>query len=199
MCFRAIGCQYSTLNRLFGCVFLVWRHHLREVSKSLVHSFRRFFLQFSYCLMFLNIQIDLIILKTFDQQFTLTTKKSLHIIFKATLHTQANRAVDCHCPATVKPLLDDQVRGNSPVCITAEWPQQMAHLHRSANGRLLSDRGWSSHLLLGQCGGRFQLRSESSHWELLVWWQRAWCAGLLSSLAVWPEHWDNGDKSTSFQ
>jgi len=33
-------------------------------------------------LMFLNIQIDLIILKTFDQQFTLTTKKSLHIIFK---------------------------------------------------------------------------------------------------------------------
>ena len=33
--------------------------------------------------MFLNIQIDLIILKTHDQQFTLTTKKSLHIIFKA--------------------------------------------------------------------------------------------------------------------
>ena len=32
--------------------------------------------------MFLNIQIDLIILKTYDQQFTLTTKKSLHIIFK---------------------------------------------------------------------------------------------------------------------
>jgi len=31
--------------------------------------------------MFLNIQIDLIILKTYDQQFTLTTKKSLHIIF----------------------------------------------------------------------------------------------------------------------
>ena len=32
--------------------------------------------------MFCNIQIDLIILKTYDQQFTLTTKKSLHIIFK---------------------------------------------------------------------------------------------------------------------
>jgi len=31
--------------------------------------------------MFLNIQIDLIILKTYDKQFTLTTKKSLHIIF----------------------------------------------------------------------------------------------------------------------
>jgi len=32
--------------------------------------------------MFLNIQIDLPILKTYDRQFTLTTKKSLHIIFK---------------------------------------------------------------------------------------------------------------------
>jgi len=31
--------------------------------------------------MFLNIHIDLITLKTHDQQFTLTTKKSLHIIF----------------------------------------------------------------------------------------------------------------------
>jgi len=34
-------------------------------------------------LVFLNIQIGWIILKTFDQQFTLTTKKSLHITFKA--------------------------------------------------------------------------------------------------------------------
>jgi len=33
--------------------------------------------------MFHNIQIDLLILKTYDGQFTLTTKKSLHIIFKA--------------------------------------------------------------------------------------------------------------------
>jgi len=32
--------------------------------------------------MFLNIQIDLLILKTYHEQFTLTTKKSLHIIFK---------------------------------------------------------------------------------------------------------------------
>ena len=31
--------------------------------------------------MFLNIQMDLLILKTDDGQFTLTTKKSLHIIF----------------------------------------------------------------------------------------------------------------------
>jgi len=32
--------------------------------------------------MFLNIQIHLLILKTYYGQFTLTTKKSLHIIFK---------------------------------------------------------------------------------------------------------------------
>jgi len=33
-------------------------------------------------LIFLNIQIYLIILETDVEQFTLTTKKSLHIIFK---------------------------------------------------------------------------------------------------------------------
>jgi len=38
--------------------------------------------------MFLNIQMDLIILKTDDEQFTLTTKKSLHIIFKVTWLTR---------------------------------------------------------------------------------------------------------------
>ena len=44
--------------------------------------FKTLFLQFSYLLVFLNIQIGWIILKTCDQQFTLTTKKSLHITFK---------------------------------------------------------------------------------------------------------------------
>jgi len=64
---------------------------LRKVNKSSVRSFGRFFLQFSYCLMFLNIQIDLIVLKTFDQLFTLTTKKSLHIIFKVWLYFLSHR------------------------------------------------------------------------------------------------------------
>jgi len=41
--------------------------------------------------MFLNIHIDLIILKTLDQQFTLMTKKSLHIIFKG---SQRNAIAD---------------------------------------------------------------------------------------------------------
>jgi len=40
--------------------------------------------------MFLNIQTDLIILKTYDQQFSFTTKKSLHIIFKQVVHTHAS-------------------------------------------------------------------------------------------------------------
>ena len=35
---------------------------------------------------FLNIQIDLIILETDVEQFTLTTQKSLHIIFKDILN-----------------------------------------------------------------------------------------------------------------
>ena len=36
--------------------------------------------------MFLNIHMLFIILKTYDKQFTLTTKKSLHIIFNANTH-----------------------------------------------------------------------------------------------------------------
>jgi len=52
-------------------------------SKQIIGAhFQTFFLQYSYFLLFLNIQIYFIILKTYDQQFTLTTKKSLHIIFK---------------------------------------------------------------------------------------------------------------------
>jgi len=39
-------------------------------------------------LTFLNIHIYFIILKPYDQQFTLTTKKSLHIIFKARCNTR---------------------------------------------------------------------------------------------------------------
>jgi len=56
---------------------------LTKSKQIIMPTFSRFFLQFSYFLMFLNIQIGLIMLKTYDQQFTLTTKKSLHIIFKA--------------------------------------------------------------------------------------------------------------------
>jgi len=58
-------------------------------SKQIIDAhFQTFFLQYSYFLTFLNIHIYFIILKTYDQQFTLTTKKSLHIIFKTNVATR---------------------------------------------------------------------------------------------------------------
>ena len=82
ICFSAIGCQHSAFNRLFGCVFLVWRHHLRDVNKSSVRildAFSAIFLSFGVP-QYSN-RLDYI--KACDQQFTLTTKKSLHITFNS--------------------------------------------------------------------------------------------------------------------
>jgi len=58
---------------------------LAKVNKSSCAHFRALFLKIPNVLMFLNIQKDLVILKTYDGQFTSTTKKSLHIIFKASV------------------------------------------------------------------------------------------------------------------
>jgi len=58
---------------------------LAKVNKSLGAHFLAIFLKFPNFLMFLNIRIDLLILKTYYGQLTLTTKKSLHIIFKGSL------------------------------------------------------------------------------------------------------------------
>ena len=44
--------------------------------------------------MFLNIQRDLLILKTYYGQFTLTTKKSLHIIFKVVFMISVTTAAE---------------------------------------------------------------------------------------------------------
>ena len=55
---------------------------LAKVNKASGAHSLALFLKFPNFLMFLNIQIDLLILKTYHGQFTLTTKKSLHIIFK---------------------------------------------------------------------------------------------------------------------
>jgi len=63
--------------------------------------------------MFVNIQIDLIILKTDDEQFTLTTKKkSLRITFKTTGKSQTHNS-DNTCPSKWPfierlPVLSDQ-------------------------------------------------------------------------------------------
>jgi len=48
-----------------------------------MRTFRRFFLKFCYFWRSSISQTDLTILKTDDKQFTLTMKKSSHIIFKA--------------------------------------------------------------------------------------------------------------------
>ena len=56
---------------------------LAKVNKSSGTHFRALFLKFPNFLVFLYIQIDLLILKTYDGQFTLTTKKSLHIIYNS--------------------------------------------------------------------------------------------------------------------
>jgi len=56
---------------------------LTKIKQVVMRTFKRFFPTIWLFLMFLNVQIDLIILKTYDQQFTLTTKKSLLIIFNA--------------------------------------------------------------------------------------------------------------------
>jgi len=54
---------------------------LAKVNKSSGAHFQALFLKCHNFLMILNIQIDLLILKTYYGQFTLTIKKSLRIIF----------------------------------------------------------------------------------------------------------------------
>ena len=81
MCCYRISCHHSTLNGLFHC-FRGMTSLLAKSKQTIGAHFQAFFLQYSYFLMFLNIQIHVNILKTYDPQFTLTTKKSLHIICK---------------------------------------------------------------------------------------------------------------------
>jgi len=75
----------------FGCFLVCFpgmTSSLPKVNKSSGVHFLALFLKFPNFLMFLNIQIDLLILKTYYGQFTLTTEKSLHIIFKTRYHSQ---------------------------------------------------------------------------------------------------------------
>jgi len=67
--------QHLTLNRLFGCLFS-WYDVITCKSKQIIGCTLTdaLILKLSYFLMFLNIQIDLTILKTDDEQFILTTK-----------------------------------------------------------------------------------------------------------------------------
>jgi len=65
VCCCTIGCQHSTLNRLFWLCFPGMTSSLAKSTQIIGVHFQTFFLQFSHFLMFLNIQIYLIILKTY--------------------------------------------------------------------------------------------------------------------------------------
>jgi len=79
ICCVMFECFTQHSNSLFLVCFPGMTASLAIVNKPLSGAF---FSKISYFLMFLNIQIDLLILKTYYGQFTLTTKKSLHTIFK---------------------------------------------------------------------------------------------------------------------
>jgi len=72
--------------------------------------------------------------------------------------------------------------------VTPRWPWLTACLQRSAGGRLLSLRIWSTHMLRGRPGWR-------NHWlfggwpsDRLIWLLNALWAGTSSaSLATWPK------------
>jgi len=68
---------------------------LAKVNKSSGVHFRVLFLKFPNFLMFLNIQIYLLMLKTYDGQFNSTTQKN-HCISSLTYPTTITHADSCH-------------------------------------------------------------------------------------------------------
>jgi len=95
-----------------------------------VSTSRRFFLQFSCVLMFLNIETDSIILKTYEQQFTLTTKKSLHITFNSNTFILKLYTV-CHNYQNL------QLSG-------AKFSQYVVYLHKNFRAKAWDNAVWSS-------------------------------------------------------
>jgi len=74
-------------------------------------------------------------------------------------------------------------------CVTpVPWPRRMADLHNVEGMLLVSLRIWSTHLLFGRPGRRFQSRPGRWPSDRSTWTRRAWWAGTSSpSLAVWPK------------
>jgi len=84
MCPCAIGCQHSTHNRLFGC-FPGMTSSLAKSKQIIGAQFQTFFSTIFLCFYVPQYsRYSLYKRHTTMQQFTLTTKKSLHIIFKVT-------------------------------------------------------------------------------------------------------------------
>ena len=74
-------------------------------------------------------------------------------------------------------------------CVTpVPWPRRTADLHHVEGMLPVSLRIWSTHLLFGRPGRRFQSRSGRWPRDRSTWARRAWWAGTSSpSLAVWPK------------
>ena len=109
-----------------------------------------FFYSFLISLMFLDIQIDLIILKSYDQQFTFTTKKSLHIIFKGgILQLHVQQETDC-------PMSINIVCTHVWACVSVE---PLVHVQPA-------DECWKCH------SSRQQPRPSVRRWR-----RRIWCHG----------------------
>jgi len=102
---------------------------LAKVNKSSGAHCLAIFLKFSNFLMFLNIQIDLLILKTYYGQFTLTTKKSLHIIFKVRSHRV--RCATAYCGLRQKTPQHDG-RCHNATQLTASGVKTCIGVHRQA-------------------------------------------------------------------
>ena len=82
------------------------------------------------------------------------------------------------------------VRGASEGhCVTpVPWPRRMADLHNVEGMLLVSLRTWSTHLLFGRPGRRFQSRPGRQPSDKSMWARTAWWAGTSSlSLAIWPK------------
>jgi len=78
LCLCVVAWSVVNTRHSTGCSLVCFPGMTSSLAKSkqiIGTHFQTLFLKFSYFLMFLNIQIDFIILKTDDEQFTLTTKK----------------------------------------------------------------------------------------------------------------------------
>jgi len=103
-------------------------------------------------LTFLNIHIYFIILKTYDQQFTLTTKKSLHIIFKHS-HTTHEK----HRREAIPDVTRAKFTTNTDLIPTR------FHLRRTTRTSATPGGAFDWHLAASLCKPRWQHRSRNEH------------------------------------
>ena len=129
----------------------------------------------------------------FDKQCRTAIIISGTVIWKAQTVKQSvtgrRRALQhMHCLICTLPTQHPRVAGESR-CVTLEpWPRRMADLHNVEGMLPVSLRNWSTHLLFGRPGRRFQSRPGRQPSDRSTWPRTAWWAGTSSlSLAIWPK------------